>query len=151
MNHTLLNQLCDTLGVRLLHDDEDSVALDFGDDLVVFLTHDTTQPVEAGLLLYARIGDLPVERTEVLEELLEANLMGVQTEGATLSLERYSRAVLVHLRSSLPSMATAADLQKVVRQFTDTVERWKLVLTRLLQADEALSVHTDVNHFSQRV
>ena len=48
-------------------------------------------------------------------------------------------------------MATAADLQKVVRQFTDTVERWKLVLTRLLQADEALSVHTDVNHFSQRV
>ena len=88
MNHTLLNQLCDTLGVRLLHDDEDSVALDFGDDLVVFLTHDTTQPVEAGLLLYARIGDLPVERTEVLEELLEANLMGVQTEGATLSLER---------------------------------------------------------------
>ena len=147
MNYTVLEQLCDALGVDSLTDEDDStVAIDFGDGLVVFIAQDTELPTNSRLLLYARIGSLPVGKTEVLEELLEANLLGQNTADATLSLERYSRAVLLHWRPNLAMSPSLADLEKVVHQFADNAQNWTHLLEQLLTTDAPVADQELANH-----
>jgi len=151
MNYTVLNQLCEALGVDSLTDQDDStVAMDFGDGLIVFIAQDTELPTNSGLLLYARIGALPLGQTEVLEELLEANLLGQNTADATLSLERYSRTVLLHWRPNLAMSPSLADLEQVVRQFADNVQHWTHVFEQLLTTNAPVA-ELELAHHSIRV
>jgi Tir chaperone protein (CesT) family len=153
MSHqnSLLLALGPALGIEPWSMDEDgAVAIDFGDDLVIFIASENAADHESSLVMYARIGELPLGQTEVLEELLEANLLGQATNGATLSLERYSRTVLIHWRPAFSVSSTVVDLESIVRSFADTAERWGHVLDRLLQV-EHVEDFSNLNRDSVRV
>lgn len=127
MIKSLLSQLQSRQGVDPDPDHSDLVTLVFEDDITIGLS-------PAGpdsLTLYAHLGDLPVDATDVAEQLLAANLFWRDTEGATLSLEPYSRGVYLARAVSASQLPDVHTLEAMVNSFVELVARWRALLPGL--------------------
>lgn len=106
-----------------------AVGIDYGNGLMLFVAgHGDT------LLIYSRVGEVAVDQPEMLEVLLEANLFGQQTGGATLALERFSRAVVLQQSMEAHGLDVRS-LEARISSFLDQAERWTAALLALAQAE----------------
>jgi hypothetical protein len=127
MIKTLLSQLQSRLGVEPDETHSDLLMLDFEDDISVGL-----EPAEPdSLTLYAHLGDLPVGAGDAAEQLLAANLLWRDTEGATLSLEPYSRGVYLARSLGASQVSDVQALETALSSFVQLVARWRPVLAGL--------------------
>lgn len=100
---------------RMLFDGK--VAVNFENDEVAGLLH-----------LYSDLGELPLRgREAVYRALLEANLFGVQTQGATLALDG-SQDQVVLSRSVLVEELSLSSFTKVLEGFLACAEYWQQFL-----------------------
>lgn len=101
------------------------------DDVEVFVAAE-----DDAVVLYARIGDAPEGNPEFLEELLASNLFWRDTDGATLALERYTRAILLARRYAAAELPGADALDAEVDGFAAVVARWRQVIDVLRREQE---------------
>ena len=83
----------------------------------------------SGLLhLYSDLGELPLRgREAVYRALLEANLFGVQTQGATLAVDGSEDQVVLS-RSVLVEELSLSSFSKLLEGFVNSAEYWQNVL-----------------------
>lgn len=107
-------------------------ALDFDDQgcarLMVdaSLAIDFERDAEAGVIhVYSVLGTAPTQGAEACyRELLEANLFGGETAGATLAIDPHLREIVL-CRSVQAETTTAPAFVKLVEQFIAAAEGWK--------------------------
>ena len=87
---------------------------------------DFERNADAGVIqMYSVLAPLPAEGREALfQQLLEANLFGADTAGATLAIDREMAEVVLCRSVAADGMAAAAFVQ-LVEQFTSAAEDWK--------------------------
>jgi hypothetical protein len=133
-NRILLNELAAALGLpALLDDDEDLLILNFDDAPALSVSLDR----DDALVVAACLGVAPPADPEFLEELLAANLMFRDTEGAALSLERQTRQVFLARRWSTLELEAVQGLERAVREFLALADVWQQALPRLASAADA--------------
>ncbi len=109
-------------------------------DLVV-LAFDGAPPIslvileEDSVAISAVLGYLPENNSEVLEELLASNLLWRDTDGATLSVERYSRQVFIARQLSFAEMESAVLFSESIERFLDLAINWAAVYERLISPE----------------
>jgi hypothetical protein len=121
--HQLLNHLGVAMGLPALAFDEQGCArLMFDGKLEVNLEHDS----DTGLLqVYAVLGPVPARGREALyRSLLEANLFGGQTFGATLAIDG-SQQEIVLCRSVAPEEISSPGFAALIEQFVAATESWQ--------------------------
>lgn len=121
-----LNELLLTLGLPALHFDYHGCArmLFHGEVIVNF----ECDPITAQLHLYTDLGPLPAVGREVLyRTLLEANLFGVQTRGATLSVDSHQNQVVLSRSVLVPSLGVSL-MSQVLEDFVDCTVYWQRLL-----------------------
>lgn len=139
MNDNFRNQaeeILESLGLFLGLDDlefseeDDTCILQLDDKMRVnislFLENDT-------IILHSLMGTLPeVDRSAVVEQLLEANLFWSGTNGATISMERKTGFVIIAQALSLyPSegqILTGEDLANFIASLASAANQWKKLL-----------------------
>jgi hypothetical protein len=114
---TLLTALADRLGVGPVTADDDHVSVFSFGEIDVLVSAD-----DQSLTIFARLGEAPRGDAEFLESLLEANLFWQDTGGATLSLEPFSRMVLLALRWT-PVQADSLEALESAIVWTRTIDR----------------------------
>lgn len=126
-----LNELLSTLGLPALDFDPHGCArVLFGGEVVVNFE---CESITGQLHLYSDLGPLPAVGREVLyRSLLEANLFGVQTRGATLSVDSHQGQVVLSRTVSVPSLRVSL-MSQVLEDFVDCATYWQ----RLLAAEAA--------------
>ena len=74
--------------------------------------------------LYSNLGTVPAAGSSALyEQLLDGNLMGKGTRGATLGLDRRARRVVLH--QGLPAQRLSdVEFKTAVENFVDVAEAW---------------------------
>lgn len=121
-----LNDLFSALGLPALSFDGNGCArmLFEGDVVVNFERNDM-----AGLLhLYCDLGALPSgEREALYLALLEANLFGVQTRGATLALDTKQDQVVLW-RSVHIAALTLSSCSEILKSFVERAAHWRAFL-----------------------
>ena len=91
----ILSSLGEFLGIPDLQfeEEDNTCTLQFNEALIIYLTFDEEKQE---LILHSLLGHLPDEDcAKMVEQLLEANLFWAGTRGATISLERESRQVIL--------------------------------------------------------
>ena len=78
--------------------------------------------------MYASVGYIAANDATALEGLLSANLMWRDTDGATLSLEPYSRAVVIARTWPIALLESADDLQSKFDRFCHLANTWRQAL-----------------------
>ena len=134
--HQLLSDLCVHLKLQVPPAPEEGeavVGIDFGEDLLVFISAD-----EPWLTVYSRLGVLGADQTDLLEQLFDANLFWQGTGAATLAFERFSRSVVLQQRAMADSLDLRA-LEELVKDFAQEAERWIQVIATAGKADEPLA------------
>lgn len=101
----------------------ESLAFNFDDGLCV---HVDIQVDE--FLVYASVGHIVANDAPALEGLLSANLMWRDTDGATLSLEPYSRAIVLARAWPIALLASADELQSKFVRFCHLANTWRQAL-----------------------
>ena len=121
-----LNELLSTLGLPALHFDNHGCArMLFQGEVVVNFE---CEPITAQLHLYTDLGPLPSVGREVLyRSLLEANLFGVQTRGATLSVDSHQGQVVLSRTVLVPSLGVSL-MSQVLEDFVDCATYWQQLL-----------------------
>jgi hypothetical protein len=119
----LLNDIARTLGLpELALNDEGCARLLFDGKVAVNFENDA---LAEKLHLYADLGELPLRGREALyRALLEANLFGAQTAGATLSLDGPGDMVVL-CRTLVAEELSLAAFTEVVEGFVATAEAWQ--------------------------
>ena len=111
---------------------DEAASVTVTDDVEVFVAIE-----REALVLYARVGDAPEGNAEFAEELLASNLFWRDTEGATLALERYTRAILLARRHPATEFSDADALDAEIDRFAALVARWRTVIQRLREEHAA--------------
>lgn len=119
----LLAALAEKTGIDPLLVGEDGVSILSFDEVDVLLARD-----EQALILFARLGMAPQGDSDFLEALLAANLFWQETGGATLSLEPYSRTVVMARRL----VRTELDSVDTVEAAIETLARSAIEWTRTI-------------------
>jgi hypothetical protein len=104
------------------------VQLCFEEDLVVMIKVEEEPPT---LTLFCRVGEAPDNHPEFAEELLSSNLFWRDTAGATLSLERYSRSVILAKQFSTASLESEGVFAREMKAFIESCREWILTIPRL--------------------
>jgi hypothetical protein len=129
MARGLLAGLAERLGLEgLLADDEDMAVLDFEEGPPIQLTVDE----EGGIALMVHLGDAPEGDVELAEELLASNLNWRDTDGATLSMERYTRGVFLARRWTVAELGSVQGLSTALERFMLLADRWVQVFPQLV-------------------
>lgn len=128
--HTLLSELQTRQGIEPDPDQSDLVTLTFEGNITIGLS--PAQP--DALTLYAHLGDLPQDAAQAAEHLLAANLFWRDTQGATLSLEPYSRGVYLARSVTSSQLPDVQALEEMVNAFAELVARWQVALPSLCEA-----------------
>jgi hypothetical protein len=126
---SLLQALGRLLGLPdLAWDEQLSCTLSFGDDVHLTLYADDERP---DLTIYTLIGELPAEApADVWRALMEANLFGKGTGGATLGYEPDSQ--WVYLTRRLPAEGlTAQHWLNEIQEFVAACRQWQTQLPQL--------------------
>ena len=128
----LIKELGRALGLEeLLSDAEDLALLHFEDAPAISLSVLDDECVA----LAASIGTMPEGRPDVLEELLASNLLWRDTDGATLSMERYTREVFLARQMSAQALDGSAALTRALETFIDEARQWTDVFATLITTD----------------
>lgn len=116
-------------GVPLSMKENGTLALAFNKDLVVNLEHDTGADL---LHLYVVVGTEPhsdLECSILFRLLLGSNSFGHETNGATLSLDRVTKEILLTDRLHVPE-TNVSQLSKKVQLMAETGAVWRDRLMR---------------------
>jgi len=124
----LLATLADRLGVGPITADDDHVSVFSFGEIDVLVSAD-----DQSLTIFARLGEVPRGDAEFLESLLEANLFWQDTGGATLSLEPFSRMVLLALRWTPVQADSLEALESAIEAFAESAIVWTRTIDRLRQ------------------
>lgn len=96
--------------------------LKFSEDVAVNLEAD---PAGECVHLYSVLGPVPSnERERLYRELLEGNLFGTRTRGATLAIDKVQEEVILCRRLELAT-ADADALKQVLEEFVSASEHWQ--------------------------
>jgi len=126
--HALLASLADRLGVGPLVDDEDHVSVFSFEGVDTLVASD-----DQAFTLFARLGEAPRDDAEFLESLLAANLFWQDTAGATLSLEPFSRMVILAVRQPVTEIHSVEALESAIEVFAQSAMAWMRTIERLHQ------------------
>lgn len=126
--HALLASLADRLGVGPLAADEDHVSVFSFEGIDVLVA-----PDDQAFTLFTRLGEAPRDDVEFLESLLAANLFWQDTAGATLSLEPFSRMVILAVRQPVADMYSVEALESAIEVFAQSALAWVRTIERLHQ------------------
>lgn len=142
----LLTALADRLGVGPITADEDHVSVFSFGEIDVLISAD-----DQAITIFARLGDAPRGDAEFLESLLEANLFWQDTGGATLSLEPFSRMVLLALQWTRAQGDSLEALEAAIEGFAESAIVWTRTIDRLKQdsasaASTATTLPSDLIH-----
>ncbi|NBU89563.1 MAG: CesT family type III secretion system chaperone, partial [Betaproteobacteria bacterium] len=122
----MLAEFGERLGIGpLTFDDDQTAAIAFSEDLIVLLSLE-----EDALLTYAKVGTALDGNAEFAEALLSANLFWEDTRGATVSLEPFSRAILLALRTPADSIASPQVLESHLEAFAELAQEWQQIIQR---------------------
>lgn len=114
----LLSRLGHDLGLELHGIDEDVYRVHFGDDAVDF------EIMKDGICIIAEVGFLPPQNCErQCRALLAANLFGIETAGATLSLDADLDTVFLHMMYH--NGLGYHDLENTIERFLKVLRHWK--------------------------
>lgn len=92
-----------------------------GDDLEINLN-----AIDAGFTMVSTLGDCPtVEKAEFYVKLLEGNMLGQFTKGATLGLDQNDKVVVSLYVKEAPQFQ---DFFDTLEDFIDTVDTWKAMM-----------------------
>ncbi len=118
----LLSHFATGLGLPELHFDAQGCARLLLDGRTeIHFEHDAATDA---IHLYSRLGGLPAAGQERLYlQLLQANLFGAQTAGATLAVDSAKQAVVL-CRQALPRHLGGEDFRALVQAFVDATEYW---------------------------
>lgn len=116
------------------------VQLCFEEDLVVMIKVEEEPPK---LTLFCRVGEAPDNQPEFAEELLSSNLFWRDTAGATLSLERYSRSVILAKQFSPASLESEGVFAGEMKAFIESCREWILTIPRLSLQRESENTSRD--------
>jgi hypothetical protein len=126
---SLLADLGNELKIGPLTLDEGGyVQLCFEEDLVVMIKVEGEPPM---LTLFCRVGEAPDDHPDFAEELLSSNLFWRDTGGSTLSLERYSRSVILAKQFSPAALESEGVFAREMKAFIDSCREWILTIPRL--------------------
>jgi hypothetical protein len=87
---------------------------------------------EGGIALMVHLGDAPEGDVELAEELLASNLNWRDTDGATLSMERYTRGVFLARRWTVAELGSVQGLSTALERFMLLADRWVQVFPQLV-------------------
>ena len=97
-----------------------ALRLDFDEGLEVHIDH-----LDDKVVLYSQVGSVEEGAHEKLESLLSANLMWRDTDGATLSMDPYSRAAILAKSYSAQELDTVYRLTTALDQFCHLTQSWQ--------------------------
>lgn len=120
--NTLIEKLGKEIGIEGLSLDEDGFCcLAFDEKITVNIQYEES---ENNVIFFAEVGIVsPKEQAETFPLLLEANLLTIGTQGATLGAERETGSVLLSLRVPVSTLDYAA-FHKSLETFVNTAEIW---------------------------
>jgi hypothetical protein len=123
MNH--LNQLIKDYGDQVGLDelalpDHGSISLDFEDGIQIHLDQ-----LDEKLVMYSQVGLVEEGNHPKFEMLLSANLMWRDTDGATLSLDPYSRAAILAQTHTAHELDTVHTLVATLDKFCHLSQIWR--------------------------
>ena len=133
---TLADQILESLGQELdiqelaFDDESETCILQINEKAQVNITCDTTNQE---IVLHAELGLLPtIDRCDVVEQLLEANLFWAGTRGATLSIERTTGTVIAARNMSLyeptGTLLQGKTLAAAIIDMVEIMEYWASLL-----------------------
>lgn len=107
---------------ELRFDSHGCASLCLDGEIEIHFEHDAASEA---IHLYSDLAPLPVTGREALYlQLLQANLLGAHTAGATLAVDSTAQAAVLCLRIA-PSLCNAQDFQALVERFVDAVAHWR--------------------------
>ena len=126
----LLSRLGRELGLSLHISDEGVCRIYFDNDTIDF------EMIDDGVCIIAEVGYLPPQGCErQCRALLAANLFGIETAGATLSLDAAIDTVFLHM--IYRNNSNYYDFEAAIGRFLKVLRHWKGQLrTRSLQEEE---------------
>lgn len=120
----LIQDYGDQIGLPgLILPSDGALTLDFEDDLQIHLDQ-----LDEKLVIFSQIGLLGDGEQDKLEMLLSANLMWRDTDGATLSMDPYSRAVILAKNYSSHDIDSVYKLSVTLDQFCHLTQTWRQAL-----------------------
>ena len=130
-----LAALADKLGVAPLATGEDQVSILSFDEVDILITSD-----EQSLTVFARLGTAPQNDSDLLEALLAANLFWQETGGATLSIEPYSRGIIMAQKVAAAEVFSVDSLEAAIENFARYAIEWSRTIDRLASGAAEASV-----------
>jgi hypothetical protein len=101
------------------------------------------------LLLYIALGPLPAAGREALYlSLLEGNLFGAQTDGATLAVDSLNHEVVL-CRKLVTDELSAQSFTEIVESFVNCAEQWRARLESAVGPAEADPAHVPFDSANQ--
>lgn len=137
--HSLLDLLASELGLSRLPLDEHGCAkLVFGESTEINFEYDAH---EQRLHFYSVVGKVsPLDKTQVYEKLLHANLFGAQTAGHTLAVNPESGAILL-THTFLEEELTLSMLKTHLVSFLPVAQHWNEELSTTTASEtESVSI-----------
>ena len=123
----MISALADRLGLGPVAAGEDGVSIFSFEEVDVLVAAD-----EEAITLFARLGEAPSqEDAGFAESLLSANLFWRDTDGATLSLEPFSRIVILARRLPVTALASEQALEAALERFAQSAIDWTRTVDRL--------------------
>lgn len=143
----LLSDLGLTMGLPGLTFNTDGCArLVFDDTHAVNLESDTQT---GQLLLYITLGPLPAAGREALYlSLLEGNLFGAQTDGATLAVDSLNHEVVL-CRTLVADELSAQSFTEIIEKFVNAAEQWRARMENITFQTEAEPTQVPFDSASQ--
>ena len=124
--HLIIVELFERLGLRQPAADSDGVSVLSFDEVDVLLSVE-----EQAVVFFARVGEAPGDSPAFLEALLAANLFWQESAGATLSLEPFSRSVILARRLVLAEIGSVDQLELQVEAFAQSAVTWTRSIPQL--------------------
>ena len=152
MNENFKNhaeEILESLGLFLGLDDlefgeeDDTCILQLDEKIQVNITLNSTNDT---IILHHQMGTLPgSDRSEIVEQLLEANLFWSGTNGATISMDRDTGLVIIALALAIYTsdgkILTGEALGEAIADLANTATIWKTVLeNKNVETDDSESI-----------
>lgn len=112
----------------LLPLEDGSYLLNFGQNLQISLRENS----ESGITLFAKIGQLPVVSVdEFLLSLMKANLLGKETGGGILGLDKEGKEII--FTQNVEKEATYKEFHETLEDFVNYAEDWQSETVRFVK------------------
>ena len=120
-------------------DQEMTLTLQFDQSVTVVLSAEDDE-----LVVFGRLGEAPAHSVTFLENLLSANLFWRDTQGATLSLDLDTRAVLMAQRLPERVWREVDDLRQAIERFANLQHYWTAEISEWVRTSVAQNSPADV-------